>query len=188
MPIESKQKDYIFDSATLYYGTFDLTNPDTLLDDLADKKLGTSFGSVSLKVEEEIYNCPVSKSNEKNIAGYQRVIKVEGTIEAEIIVANVQLLEMSLFKSENITSTKYLKYAPIHGEIPLEAYKTLLMVAKKGIETWIIIFDKTYNSNGLELETKDGEDAVAKTTFTACYDPEDFDKAPVQIFIPKPVV
>lgn len=187
---ESKQKDFIFDSATLYYGDIDISKPDDILTTLVDKKLGVSYGSVSLKVGQELYNCPVQHSNEKNIAGYQRVIRVEGEIEAEIIVADKKLLQMSLFENitEGFTSTKFDKWAPKLGEIPLSMYKTLLMVAKKGAEDWIIIFNKTYNSNGLEIETKDGEDAVAKVTFAAAYDPDNFEKPPIEIFLPKAVV
>lgn len=183
---ESKQKEYIFDSASLYYGDIDITKPDEILNNLTNMLLGLSNEGITLTVSNEIFLCPVQGSNEKQIKGLQRVLRTDGSIEGSIMKFDRTLLTMSLYESaSDITSTKYDVYAPLQGEIKPEKYKGLLMVAKKGNEDWIVFFPNTYNSNGLEVENPDGDNAKAKVKFNACYDPEDLSKPPVYIFMPK---
>lgn len=173
----------IFDSAMLYYGDFDLTNIDTFLESLKGKELGLSDGGVTFSSTPEIRQIPVAGHLDRKLKGYERIIKVDGKVEGEILPINKALLEMSLFKKETITSTKYDKYVPVTGVIGDAQYKDLLLVGTTGGEAVIVHIMNTYN-NVLSLETKDKEEGKVKVSFESAYDPST-NKVPVEVYVPK---
>ena len=96
----------VWDSATLYYGKFVLTNIDTLMAQLEGKELGLSDGGVTFTSTPEIRQIPVQGHLDRKLKGFERIIKVDGKVEGEILALNKSVLEMSLYKKETITSTK----------------------------------------------------------------------------------
>lgn len=177
----------IFDQCKLYYGNFDLTDIDKLIESLRGKELGCSDGGVSFECSPEVRDIPFAGTLERKIKGFQRVLKVDGKVEGEILVLNNELLKMSLFEKKTITSNKLDKYVPVTGLIKNEAYASLLVVGTEaGGEDVIIHIMNTYNS-ALNLETKDKEEGKCKVVFEAIY--EDLNATPpVEIYLPKEVV
>lgn len=175
----------IFDSAMLYYGDFNLENADTLLEELEGKELGLSDGGITFTSTPEIRQIPVAGALERKLKGYERIIKVDGKVEGEIVVINNDTLEMSLMEKAETTSTKYDKYVPCTGVIKDDKYKSLLVVGTTGSGEAIIIHLKnTYNSV-MEVSTTDKEEGKAKISFESAYDPKKNKEVPVEIYIPK---
>jgi hypothetical protein len=187
--MEIKPEEVVFDQASLYYGKdIDLTNIDTVLDNLDKYMLGLSDGGVKFKETRKVRDIPFAGSLDRPIKNFQRVLSAGGEVEGEVLIVNKELLEMSLYEKGTTTSTKYDKYISKTGIIPESAYGTLLMVAKKGSEQFIIVLKNCYNENGMSIDSKDKEEAVVKVKFTACISSPTDTSAPVEIYIPKPTV
>ena len=60
--------EIIWDSATLYYGKFDLTSIDTLMTQLKGKELGLSDGGVKFTSTPDIRQIPVQGHLDRNIS------------------------------------------------------------------------------------------------------------------------
>ena len=177
--------EIVWDSATLYYGKFDLTNIDTLMTQLEGKELGLSDGGVTFTSTPEIRQIPVQGHLDRKLKGFERIIKVDGKVEGEILVVNKNTLEMSLYKKESTTSTKYDKYVPHTGIIEDDMYGDLLVVGTTTGEVPVIVhIQNTYNTE-LALETADKEEGKVKINFESAYDPKKDKEVPVAIYLPK---
>ena len=169
---EINMNEIVWDSATLYYGKFDLTNIDTLMTQLEGKELGLSDGGVTFTSTPEIRQIPVQGHLDRKLKGFERIIKVDGKVEGEILVVNKNTLQMSLYKKQTITSSKYEKYVP---------HTTTEEVAV------IAHIQNTYNTE-LALETADKEEGKVKINFESAYDPKKDKEVPVAIYLPKQVM
>ena len=175
----------VWDSATLYYGKFDLTNIDTLMEQLQGKELGLSDGGVTFTSTPEIRQIPVQGHLDRKLIGFERIIKVDGKVEGEILVVNKNTLEQSLYKKESTTSTKYDKYVPHTGIIEDDMYGDLLVVGTTTGEVPVIVhIQNTYNTE-LALETADKEEGKVQINFESAYDPKKDKEVPVAIYLPK---
>ena len=175
----------VWDSATLYYGKFDLTNIDTLTAQLEGKELGLSDGGVTFTSTPEIRQIPVQGHLDRKLKGFERIIKVDGKVAGEILALNKSVLEMSLYKKETITSTKYEKYVPHTGVIEDDMYGDLLVVGTTTGDVPVIVhIQNTYNTE-LPLDTKDKEEGKIKVNFESAYDPKKNKEVPVAVYLPK---
>lgn len=180
-------KGIIFDSCEMYYDTFsDTSNLDTLVAKLTDaNKLATSDGGVKFTCTHEIHDIPFARLNEKKVKGNQRVLKVEATVEGEVLTFNSKLMDMSLMTKETNSSTKYDVYRPNSGFIPEAKYKDLAVVgtSTEGKDV-IILLHNTYNSE-LALDSGDSDEGRIAVKFEAHYDKAALDKVPVEVLILK---
>ena len=181
---EINLNDVIFDSAMLYYTDFDTSNLETAIASLKGHELGLSDGGVTFSSEPEIRDIPFAGALERKIKGYQRILKTTGKIEGQILPINADLLTMSLYKKDTVTSVTYDKYIPTTGLIADSYYKDLVLVGTTADETDIIIVIRnTYNS-AFNLDTKDKEEGKIKVAFEGCYE-KGSDIPPIEIYIPK---
>lgn len=173
----------VFDSAMLYYGTFDLSNVDNLESELAGKELGISDGGIKFSSTPEIRQIPIAGYLDRKLKGYERILKVDGKVEGELLVINNKVLEMSLMKKESTSSTKYEKYVPVQGVIEDGMYGDLLVIGETAGQPVIVHIMNTYNST-FELETKDKEEGKVAVNFESAYDPKT-KVVPIAIYVPK---
>ncbi|MGL5440795.1 MAG: hypothetical protein ACRDA4_10535 [Filifactoraceae bacterium] len=180
-------KQVVFDSCDLFYGDFkDITNIDTLITKLTpETRLATSDGGVKFACTHDIHDIPFAKLNGKKVKGNQRVLKVEASIEGEVLVINKKLLDMSLFRTETNTSTKYDVYRPVSGVIEDAKYKDLVLVGT-GVtgQDLLVLLHNTYNSE-FAIDSSDGDEAKSAVKFEAHYDKADLNKVPVEVLVLK---
>lgn len=179
--------DVIFDSAMLYYDTtLDIeTNIATLETYLTGKELGLSDGGVSFSSTPEVRQIPIAGSLGKKIKGFERIIKVDGKVEGEIVVLNGKMLEMSLYKKGTTEAAKHDKYIPETGVVADGSYGDLLLVGETCGESVLVLIKNTYNE-ALTLDTKDKEEGKVKVSFEGRYDKES-KVPPIEIWVPKAV-
>lgn len=183
---EINLNDIVWDSAMLYYGKFNLSDVDTLMTQLEGKELGLSDGGVKFTSTPDIRKIPIQGHLDRKLKGFERILKVDGKVEGEILVINKNTLQMSLYKKETITSSKYEKYVPHTGIIEDDMYGDLLVIGTTTGEVPVIAhIENTYNSE-LTLETADKEEGKIKINFESAYDPAT-NKVPISIYLPKEV-
>lgn len=179
----------VFDSAMLYYDTtIDIeTNIATLETYLKGKELGCSDGGVTFTSTPEVRQIPFAGSLERKIKGFERILKVEGKIEGEVLKLNEKTLAMSLYKKATVTPalTKHDKFTPITGVIPTSAYGDLLLVGTTFGEPILILLKNTYVEE-LSLDTKDKEEGKIKISCEGRYDSATA-APPIMIYVPKTV-
>lgn len=183
---EINLNDIVWDSAMLYYGKFNLSDVDTLMTQLEGKELGLSDGGVKFTSTPDIRKIPVQGHLDRKLKGFERILKVDGKVEGEILVINKNTLQMSLYKKQSTSSTKYDKYVPHTGIIEDDMYGDLLVIGTTTGEVPVIAhIENTYNSE-LTLETADKEEGKIKINFESAYDPAT-NKVPISIYLPKEV-
>ena len=162
---EINLNDIVWDSAMLYYGKFNLSDVDTLMTQLEGKELGLSDGGVKFTSTPDIRKIPVQGHLDRKLKGFERILKVDGKVEGEILVINKNTLQMSLYKKQSTSSTKYDKYVPHTGIIEDDMYGDLLVIGTTTGEVPVIAhIENTYNSE-LTLETADKEEGKIKINF-----------------------
>lgn len=180
----------VFDSAMLYYDTaIDIEkNIATLETYLTGKELGCSDGGVTFTSTPEVRQIPFAGTLERKIKGFERILKVEGKIEGEILKLNEKTLAMSLYKKATVDPalTKHDKYTPITGVIPTSAYGDLLLVGETCGEPVLILIKNTYIEE-LSLDTKDKEEGKIKISCEGRY-ASATSEPPIEIYVPKTAV
>lgn len=183
-------KSIVFDSCDMWYGDFkDITKLDELIAKCTQEtKMATSDGGVKFSCTHDIHDIPFAKLNGRKVKGNQRVLNVEATVEGEVLVIDKSLMEMSLLKKEDNSSTKYEVYRPIIGMISEDKYKDLVVIGtgSDGNDA-VIILHNTYNTE-FSFETADGDEGKAPVNFVACYDKTDLNKVPVEVMVLKETV
>ncbi|WP_346884881.1 hypothetical protein [Clostridium sp. UBA4395] len=184
-----KDMNILVDSAVLYYGTFDLTTGlDTVMTTIKDKELGLAKGSLKFEAKPEIRDIEHCGALERKIVGLQRIMKWDVKAEAEILDFNKTVLEASLIKKVENTSTKFDVYEP-SDKIVVADYKDLLIVGQKhgSSDPIIIHILNSYNADGISFETKDNDEASTAMTFNGCYKFNSNEK-PFRVYMPKAVI
>ncbi|MCR6516327.1 hypothetical protein M4I33_15800 [Clostridium sp. LY3-2] len=154
----------IVNYATLYWGDFSTVSATAeFVKSLDGKELGVSKEKVSVSTKPKIRQMKNAADKE---LGWQSIDQWEVKVTADMLDFDAQLLDASLFKSDE-TGTKF---EAIQGIIPITSYKTLLIVGEnvKG-EPVIVEVSNTYNSEGLSFDCKNRDEAGIKVNFTGAY-------------------
>lgn len=161
----------LFNSALLYW---DVPAPTgtlaTYLTSIQDKELGLSENGVTVNLETEKYFTQLANFNGAEVADMGKITKWSVSVEGEIKVLNKNVYNMSLLK--DVTTPSITSTAELEGEIgaiSANQYKSLLMIGtatdSNNVETKTMIYiNKTFNES-LSIETKSGEDGIAKISF-----------------------
>jgi len=184
-----KDMNILIDTAVLYYGTFDLSSGlDTIMTQITGKELGVSKGGLKFEAKPEIRDIEFDGALERKIAGLQRILKWDVSVEASVLDFNETVLNASLVKKVTNASTKFDVYEP-SDVIEDVDYKDLLIVGKKhGSNDAIIIhIMNSYNSEGMAFETKDKDESSVDIKFSGCYKFNSNEK-PFKIYMPKAVI
>lgn len=169
--MSAQAKQYIIDSATVYYGVIATETVDTLLASLEGKELGISKGGIKIELKPEIRNVEFDGALDRNVKGMQRITKWDVKGEGDILEFNPKVLEASLFeKDSSITSTKYDVYKPQSSIVDAD-YGTMVIVGQlQNSDTPIIfVLDNTFNMEGITIDTKDKDEAAFKMSFEGAY-------------------
>ena len=183
MSAETVHKNTAFGSGLIYLvDSFDVSSLDT---EITSKLIDTNLllltdDGVNFEEEKEIFLTQLAGFNEKRVKGYETVVRAEGKISGTGRLVNSKLLEASLYKKQENSSTKYDVYKVEEGII--NSYKDVVMVAtnKATEKAQLIILHNAYNSN-LSLETKGSDDGSCKLEFASAYDKENLNKVPYEI-------
>ncbi|MGL6187064.1 MAG: hypothetical protein ACRC1T_16965 [Clostridium chrysemydis] len=154
----------IVNYATLYWGDFSTVSATAeFVKSLDGKELGVSKEKVSVSTKPKIRQMKNAADKE---LGWQSIDQWEVKVTADMLDFDAQLLEASLFKADE-TGTKF---EAIQGIIPEASYKTLLIVGEnvKG-EPVIVEVPNTYNSEGLNFDCKNRDEAGIKVNFSGAY-------------------
>lgn len=179
--------DMIVGSAKIYVGDFSANykKPNALIASLgAENEFGLCKDGVKIKSEANIAEYDFNGKNDKTVKEMQEILGYTVEIEGELIDINETFLSMSGFKKETIEETgDYKIYNP--SALNDTDYKDIVIVGRLlGKDTVCAILCKNcYNSNGIEFDTKDKENAGAKFKFNSCYSIEDMDATPISIIM-----
>ena len=182
MSAETVHKNTTFGSGLIYLvDSFDVAQLDTeITSKLIDTNLLLLTDDGLILRKKRDFSTQLAGFNEKRVKGYETVVRAEGKISGTGRLANSKLLEASLYKKQENSSTKYDVYKVEEGVI--NSYKDVVMVAtnKATEKAQIIILHNAYNSN-LSLETKGSDDGSCKLEFASAYDKENLNKVPYEI-------
>lgn len=170
--MSAQAKQYIIDTATVYYGNIDTTQVDTLITSLVGKELGISKGGIKIEAKPEVRKVEHDGGLDRNIKGMSRITKWDIKGEGSILEYNPKLLEASLMKKDStISSTKYDVYIP-QNDLEVGDYQSLVIVGKlHGSDTpCIFIIDNTFNMEGISVDTKDNDEGAFKMAFEGYYE------------------
>ena len=173
-------KNIVIDTASVYLGGT-ITDP-AELSGLAEHLLGTTKGGVSITLKPNLRDIEFDGKLERKVKGMSRVLGWEVSAECEVLELTEKVLNGSLMTKKSDSLTKHDKYVPSND---LD-YKDLVVVGKLlGTKDPIVcVIKNVYNSEGLNLETKDSDEATCKMSFQGHYTLGS-DEAPCDFYIPK---
>ncbi len=154
----------IVNYATLYWGDFsNIAATAEFVKSLEGKELGVSKEKVSVSAKPKIRQMKNAADKE---LGWQSVDQWEIKITADMLDFDSTLLESSLFKADESSTS----FGAIQGIIPVSSYKTLLVVGEniKG-EPVIVEVPNSYNSEGIQFDCKNRDEAGIKVNFAGAY-------------------
>lgn len=171
-------KNIVIDAATVYLGGT-ITDPNELTG-LADKCIGLTKDTVNITIKPKIREMDFNGKFDRKVKDTEIItgwdVKAEcSALELSDIVLKGALLEKSS------TVTGYDKYIPSNTI----TYQDLVVVGKlKGNAKPIVaVIKNAYSTDGLELKTKDLDEAVVSMSFDGHYTLGS-DVAPAEFYMP----
>lgn len=154
----------IVNYATLYWGDFqNIAATTEFIKSLDGKELGVSKEKVSVSAKPKIRQMKNAADKE---LGWQSVDQWEIKVTADMLDFDGTLLSASLFNKDESGTT----FEAIQGIIPVSSYKTLLIIGEniKG-EPVIVEVSNSYNSEGIQFDCKNRDEAGIKVNFSGAY-------------------
>jgi hypothetical protein len=178
----------VIGNATLYYGSFDVSNIDTLLSGLTDdNKLGLGKDSVKFTAKPKITDYDYAGKEDRKVKNMEEITGWEVKVEGDCLDFNEKALKASLMKKDATNkSTTYDLYVP-YPELNNDCYGDVLVVGrlKNNDKPIAIIVFNAYNSDGIQFECKDKNNSAVKLAFEGSYSMENPNDTPFRIIVPK---
>jgi hypothetical protein len=185
-----KLVNMVIGNAVLYYGTFNDTNMQTLVESLTDAdKLGLGKDSIKFSAKPKITDYDFAGKEDKKVMNMEEITGWDISVSGSCIDFNEKVLTASLMTKSTPTDTdKYIVYTP-QSSLSTASYKDLVIVGrlKNNPDPVAILVKNTYNADGIQFECKDKNNAAIKFTFEAAYSMDALNDVPCKMITPKTV-
>lgn len=184
----SQLVNMVIGNATLYYGTFDDTNMQTLVASLTDaNKLGLGKDSIKFAAKPKISDYDFAGKEDRKVMNMEEITGWDISVDGSCIDFNEKVLTASLMtKSTPLETDTYAVYTP-QSSLSTASYKDLVVVGKlkNNAQPVAILVKNTYNADGIQFECKDKNNAAIKFSFEAAYSMDALSEVPFKIITPK---
>jgi hypothetical protein len=184
----SQLVNMVIGNATLYYGTFDDTNMQTLVASLTDAdKLGLGKDSIKFAAKPKISDYDFAGKEDRKVMNMEEITGWDISVDGSCIDFNEKVLTASLMtKSTSAEGDTYAVYTP-QSSLSTASYKDLVVVGrlKNNAQPVAVLVKNTYNADGIQFECKDKNNAAIKFSFEAAYSMDALSEVPFKIITPK---
>lgn len=178
----------VIGNATLYYGTFDDTNMQTLISGLSDTdKLGLGKDSIKFSAKPKITDYDFAGKEDRKVMNMEEITGWDISVAGSCIDFNEKVLTASLMAKESgAEGDTFTVYTP-QSSLSTSSYSDLLIVGrlKNNASPVAVLVKNTYNADGIQFECKDKGNAAIKFSFEAAYSMDALDEVPFKIITPK---
>lgn len=171
-------KSLVIDAASVYLGGT-ITDP-SVLTGLTDKCIGVTKGGVKIEAKPNIREIEFDGKLDRKVKSMERILGWDVKAECEALELSDIVLKGALLDKSTV-ATGYDKYVPSSTLV----YQDLVIVGKlQGTDKPIIaVVKNAYSTEGLNLETKDKDEASCKMSFEGHYTVGS-NVAPLEFYMP----
>lgn len=183
----SQLVNMVIGNATIYYGTFELTDLQTLKTSLTDtQKLGLGKDSIKFTAKPTITGYDFAGKEDRKVMNMEEITGWDINVSGSCIDFNEKVLTASLMTKSTTGAGEYTVYTP-QSKLSTGSYKDLLIVGtlKNNVLPIMVLVKNTYNAEGVQFECKDKDNASIKFSFEAAYSMSALDEVPFTVIIPK---